>query len=158
MNNNIKTSLKLSLFLSILGYFMFVAPSCTPAPEPEPEKTDPVDFGYAEDYVYHSHIKFVSPCPQPVEQTIKVNCFKGADSSMCSVDSVVISDPSAGLTANFNTGSSTTFKDGLKSRKINFTFTCAIAESFTHIYKLSFYKDGVLVTEEDFTVTVTVTE
>jgi hypothetical protein len=153
-----KNILKYTLFSSILGYFIFLAASCGDHYEPTPTVNKPIDIGYAEDYVYHSHIKFVSPCPQPVTQTIKVNCFKGTDSAACTVDSVVITNTSAGLIAKFNTGSSTTFEGGLMSRKIDFTFTCAIAESFTHIYTLVFYKDGIKVTEEDFTVTVSVTE
>ena len=158
MNKTIRTTFNFSLFLSILGYFVILAASCGDPYEPTPATNEPVDFGYAEDYIYHSHIKFISPCPQPIEQTIKVNCFKGTDSTECTADSVVITKPSTGLIAKFNTGSSTTFPSGLMSRKIDFTFTCAIAESFTHKYTLVFYKDGIKVAEEDFTVTVTVSE
>ncbi|MBT8327625.1 MAG: hypothetical protein KJP21_07865 [Bacteroidia bacterium] len=158
MKNILRTQLKITLFLSVVGLFATIAPSCRSATEPTPPEPEPEPtlVGYAEENVNHTHVIGSSPCPDPVYGTITVNCFTGTDSSACSIDSVVIEQTTPGLIAKFNTGSSTSFKSGLKSRKIDFTFTCAIAESFTQLYKLVFYKEGVKVTEEDFTVVVTV--
>jgi hypothetical protein len=89
---------------------------------------------------------------------VKVYCYKTQTQTACDADSVVITNPSTGLTASFGGESSTTFSGPTESKDIDFTFTCGIAQSFKHTYVLVFYLKGEKVDEENVVVDVTVVE
>ncbi len=160
MKKSIQNSV-LTFFVLFAALFSLIiaAPSCGDLEEPtitEEQDLDLVINGYATDKISHTHVKGSDPCPQNVKDKIKVFCYKTQEQTNCSADSVVITNPSPGLTATINGQSFTTFGAPSESRDIDVTFTCAIAESFKHTYTLVFYKDGVKVDEENVVVDVTV--
>lgn len=157
-NKNLFTLSVISFIIVLIG-FSFGLPSCGDLEEPtvtEEQDLDDVINGYATDKISHVHVKGGDPCPQDVSSKILVYCYKATEQTVCDADSVVITNPSTGLTATINGKSYGNFGMPSENLEIDLTFTCAIAESFTHTYTLVFYKDGAKVDEEDAIVDVTV--
>ena len=143
--------------------FSVASTSCGDLEEPIEEDDDvPTVTGFATDAINHTHKIGGDPCPQDVANRIEVFCFEASEFTSCDADSVVLSDAdstnSAGLSAEFISGGNSATFDGTKTdvKYVALKFTCAIAQSFVHKYKVSLYKDGVLVKEEEITVNVTV--
>lgn len=118
--------------------------------------------GYAlNKFVTHTHVKGTDPCPQDFseDQSVKIRCKYEYSDSTCGADSVVVTNPSIGLIAQFKSNKKGQIKlIPIVERELQFKFTCNIAESFKHTYTLVYYLKGVEVATEDIQVDVTVLE
>jgi hypothetical protein len=152
---------KFLVFLAILLSLAIITPSCGDTEEPVvtgEQDVDDVINGFATDKISHTHVIGTDPCPQDVFSKIKVYCYKTQTQTACDADSVVITNPSTGLTATIGGQSYATFSGPTDSKDIDVVFTCGIAKSFKHSYTLVFYLEGVKVDEENVVVDVTVVE
>jgi hypothetical protein len=151
IKNNLKAVLLLVSFALVFSVGNY---SC--GPDASDDEILDEFIGLVSDHVSHTHIKGTDPCPQDIAQKAEVVCSH--NDSECEVDSAVITNISPGLTAQFENGqmSSALTHPDFKQNLISFTFTCAMAESFTHKYTVKLYKSGVFVSQEDLEMVITV--
>lgn len=158
MNISIKTTIKVAILLVFAVAFGLVATSCgdlEEPTEPEPASNVPATDSYLDiESVSALHIIGSSPCPQKVTD-VKIFCGK-ADS--CTADSAVITNPNTGLNISFENGKSSIALDSkpLEYKTISVDFNCQVPESFTHIYTIILYKNGVKVGEQDLEINMKV--
>ncbi len=155
-----KATLNLSILSLIVLVFVFAVSSCKPetvdnivppfVPAPEPNS-----YLFTSD-VSATHAIGISPCPQDIAN---ITVFCGRTNDSCTADSVVITNPHMGLDAQFINGrQSTTLSADTQStsEELHIEFNCQVATTFTHKYKLIFYKDGIKVDEQDLKINMTV--
>ncbi len=153
------TTLRLGILLTTAITFAFIGSSCDGS-DPTGDPSPPIETPEANSYLFKSTISAFhkigeSPCPQKVAE-IKTFCGRNGDS--CTADSVVITNPHIGLDASFGNGQQSTSLHSSPQghRTLTVNFNCQVAMTFTHKYKIEFYKDGVKVDEQELTVNMTV--
>jgi hypothetical protein len=100
-----------------------------------------------------------SPCPQIISEQ-SVFCTNSSSAS-CLSDYAFITDdnPHPGLNVKFSNGIDGSPLEGSatsSSVKLIVEFNCSVPESFKHTFKVSFYKSGTKIKEEEITVNMTV--
>jgi hypothetical protein len=153
-----KTSLNIFFSACIALSLAFILNSCTEDDNTPPANNTPLPEGNS--YLFTSNVSAThtigsSPCPQVVAE---IKTFCGRDGTLCTADSVVITNPHQGLDAKFENGkqSSSLDSDPQKNKVLKVEFNCQVAMSFTHKYKLEFYKGGTKVDEQELTINMTV--